>query len=574
GGIIRGAAGGQTVDLFQLQDGAGVILTSFDASGRLVFGPAGAQDTNLYRSGANTLKTDDDFAVGSNITISASGNITQTGATTLSTGTGAISLNGDTTVANGKAFTIGTGSQFTNGSSTVNTTYAVPDDANGGPLNGGVAASASVDIYTSISIAQTTASQTITLPTPTASTTYGRLLYVSNVGTTSFTLLGSTLTAGSSATLVWSNTNGGASWQYAGAVPFNTGNLIQNTTSPQTADFNITGDGVIGDDLAINGDSLTTDDATFYLLNTNATTINAFGAATAINLGADGVVVQGAGSVTLQSGGTNEAIVVQGSGTGSVDIGTNATVHTTTIGSTNGASILNLQAGTGGLNITTLGTGTLAIGNNAVAQTLAIGNTTGATALNLRTGTGNFTLDGVAATTYDIGTSTTTGTIALGGTAQTGTTTIGRSTASNTINIGSSIGGSATQAINIGTSNTASSTTNVTIGSLIGSSKVVLQAGTGGVQIGTNGTPTGQLYVSGKLPTSAVGSVNTGAYPVSLNVQDKYAYVVNESGNNLQIIDVSRPSSPSVVGDVATINTPYAVYAQGRYVYVGGVSNP
>src|SRR3990167_10918801 len=80
GGIIRGASGGQTVDLFQLQDAAGVILTSFDASGKLVFGPAGSQDTNLYRASANTLKTDDDFLVGSNLTVTAaSGNITTAG---------------------------------------------------------------------------------------------------------------------------------------------------------------------------------------------------------------------------------------------------------------------------------------------------------------------------------------------------------------------------------------------------------------------------------------------------------------------------------------------------------------
>ena len=62
GGIIRGAVG-QTADLLQLQDSSGVILTAFQADGKLVFGPSGSQDTNLYRSAANTLKTDDNFLI-------------------------------------------------------------------------------------------------------------------------------------------------------------------------------------------------------------------------------------------------------------------------------------------------------------------------------------------------------------------------------------------------------------------------------------------------------------------------------------------------------------------------------
>lgn len=81
GGIIRGAAGGQTVDLLQLQSSAGAILTAFQADGKLVFGPSGSQDTNLYRSGANTLRTDDALSVGS--TLAVTGNSTLTGTLTV-----------------------------------------------------------------------------------------------------------------------------------------------------------------------------------------------------------------------------------------------------------------------------------------------------------------------------------------------------------------------------------------------------------------------------------------------------------------------------------------------------------
>ncbi len=40
GGVIRGASGGQTVDLFQLQNTSGTVLSKFDASGNLSVGTA------------------------------------------------------------------------------------------------------------------------------------------------------------------------------------------------------------------------------------------------------------------------------------------------------------------------------------------------------------------------------------------------------------------------------------------------------------------------------------------------------------------------------------------------------
>ena len=75
GGIIR-AATSQTADLLQFHDSTGAILTAFQADGKLVFGPSGLQDTNLYRSAANTLRTDDTFVsvqnVNSNATLGVS----------------------------------------------------------------------------------------------------------------------------------------------------------------------------------------------------------------------------------------------------------------------------------------------------------------------------------------------------------------------------------------------------------------------------------------------------------------------------------------------------------------------
>lgn len=53
----------QTADLIQFQDSTGVIMTAIQADGKLVFGPSGAQDANLYRSATDTLRTDDDLFV-------------------------------------------------------------------------------------------------------------------------------------------------------------------------------------------------------------------------------------------------------------------------------------------------------------------------------------------------------------------------------------------------------------------------------------------------------------------------------------------------------------------------------
>lgn len=69
----------QTADLLQLKNSGGTILTAFQADGKLVFGPSGSQDTNLYRDSAgNTLKTDDKLVVGQTLDV-LSGSLTVTG---------------------------------------------------------------------------------------------------------------------------------------------------------------------------------------------------------------------------------------------------------------------------------------------------------------------------------------------------------------------------------------------------------------------------------------------------------------------------------------------------------------
>ncbi len=86
--------------------------------------------------------------------------------------------------------------------------------------------------------------------------------------------------------------------------------------------------------------------------------------------------------------------------------------------------------------------------------------------------------------------------------------------------------------------------------------------------IGGNGTPTGQLYVSGTTPSSAAATVATGSFPNAVAVQGRYAYVTNQTSATLQVIDVSSPSNPAVVGSVSTGTTPTAVSVADKYAYV------
>ena len=140
----------------------------------------------------------------------------------------------------------GTGTLVNNGA-TINTVLAIANLPTGGSIGTNAA---TVDIYTYVSVAQTTAGQTMSIPAPTASTAYGRVLYISNIGTASFTLLNTIIGAGSTATLIWANTSGGPAWTYAGA---DGSGILNQTTADQAANFRITGTGVLQSGLQIGG---------------------------------------------------------------------------------------------------------------------------------------------------------------------------------------------------------------------------------------------------------------------------------------------------------------------------------
>ncbi|MBI2442392.1 MAG: hypothetical protein HYV40_00600 [Candidatus Levybacteria bacterium] len=112
-----------------------------------------------------------------------------------------------------------------NGGGTLYGTLAVADKPSGGDVG---TAATTVDIYTSVNLSQTTSSQTITLPSPT-NTTAGRLIYLSNTGTVSFTFLSSAVLTGQTTAAIWD----GDSWNLAGG-----GGLLPGTVDNSTLRWN------------------------------------------------------------------------------------------------------------------------------------------------------------------------------------------------------------------------------------------------------------------------------------------------------------------------------------------------
>ncbi|HEX4774701.1 MAG TPA: hypothetical protein VH234_04240 [Candidatus Saccharimonadales bacterium] len=250
------------------------------------------------------------------------------------------------------------------------------------------------------------------------------------------------------------------------------------------------------------------------------------------------------GQINLgQSTGTNtinlgNATIGAGS-VGTINIGSSSSgsgKDVVTVGSTNGASSLTLQAGSGSL-VLAANAGNINIGQTNALQ-INIGAAAGTTAINELVGSGNFSLDGVGASTYSLGASTVAGTFTVGGTAQTGTITLGQSTSSNTIAIGAVAGNGNTQTINIGTGSTTGSTTNINIGS--GSGGVTTLESSSGTAFNVLATADNVNYLcrnsSTKLISSCATTGNGAAFIQGGNQFGATAVLGTTDANGLQIV--------------------------------------
>ena len=219
----------------------------------------------------------------------------------------------------------------------------------------------------------------------------------------------------------------------------------------------------------------------------------------------------GTGNYTLNGVGASNYSIGAASTSGIITIGgTGAQTGTIGIGTGTGAQIINL--GTGGTGIKTMN-----IGTGAVANVITIGSTTGAASLTENVGSGNYSLDGVGASNYSIGASTTSGAITIGGAgAQIGAIGIGTGSGAQTLNYGT---GAGIKTMNIGTGAVANI---ITIGSITGAASTALKAGTGGLAFSTGAATN---------VTSTMGTTGSSVFASSTANSDKIAILPQSTTN-------------------------------------------
>ncbi len=240
------------------------------------------------------------------------------------------------------------------------------------------------------------------------------------------------------------------------------------------------------------------------------------------------------GDVNLATDATNSMI----------NIGIGAGIKTTTLGSTNTTSSTTIQSGSGALNLTSAsgnigisttngtitansGTGTVGISTDATANSLNLGTGAGVKTTTLGS------ISSTSATTVQSGTgalniTSTNGPLTIN--SGTGTLSISSDAAATTVNIGT---GAGAKTITLGSTDTTSTTT--------------LQAGSGGVKLGT--------VAEGALVTSSTSVIST---------------VTGTAGGGQALISGATGVSPSfgtlgVVGGGTGLTslTPYTIVAGG-----------
>ncbi len=178
--------------------------------------------------------------------------------------------------------------------------------------------------------------------------------------------------------------------------------FVQNTTTPQTADFNVSGAGTVGGLLTANGGATVTGTTTLAAttaagsLNLNTTGSAATNIGTGTSAGA--VTIGRLGGSTSLSGTTTVAgntSINGGAGSGTTDIGTSTGAGAVTIGRLGG--VTNLSGTTTVAGNTSInggaGSGTTSIGTSTGAGAVTIGRSGGTVALPVLTTAGVVTTD-------------------------------------------------------------------------------------------------------------------------------------------------------------------------------------
>ncbi len=409
-----------------------------------------------------------------------------TGTNTFTVGTGATTLGGTLGVTGLGTFNGGlsvtTGSTFTNASSSLFTAISISNEPTGGDIG---TAATTVDVATTFDVNQTTSGQTLTLPDPTI-TTSGRVVYVLNTGSVSFTMEGITIPSGYGQIYAWN----GSSW-ILGASGGGSAITLQSAY-----------DG---------GNTLTTADARDLSVTLADTTTDANFIVNVASGSTGQLKVQDNGTDVLAIGSAGQlALSVQGSG-GGLLIGGDATLYRSAAATLTGQTL----NATTGIN-TGAGAGTQRI--DASGNLVAIGNITGAGAVAIAAGSTaqNISLDGSTSGQVLIG-GTSTGDILLGGgsgfSGCTVTNTTGAFACSSTIN-GATLSSSAVNGLSVSSGIISSPTiTGVITGSALVSTPTFTGFGTyNGQTIDTNSIFLGTVTVKGaNALTLGTANSHTGA---------------------------------------------------------------
>ncbi len=384
--ITSGNALGATSDSGDISIDVG---TATGTVGAILLGTSNAENLTIGNAGSATTIQGSVSLTGSGTALDVTNDATIGG--TLGV-TGLITASGGLTVTNGDT--------FTNAGATLNTAVAITDKATGGNIG---SAASTVDGATTFNVNQTTASQTLTLPSPTT-TTAGRIVYVNNVGSASFTMYGSVIASGASNAFMWNGSAWVTTISLSGSVVNTVGTIDSQTKSAdgavissnaiylQTADatysglvstgsqtfagaktfgstLDVTGNVTLTADLAVNGDDITSD-GNLTLNATGYVRVGDSGTPTTAS-GDDDLYVEG----DLEADGTLDVLGVATLRSTLAVQGASVTVGTSS--STNGVVTLLNSTNAFGVSISasaqTVGSATISIPNTSgVADTFCL----------------------------------------------------------------------------------------------------------------------------------------------------------------------------------------------------------
>lgn len=340
------------------------------------------------------------------------------------------------------------------------------------------------------------------------------------------------------------------------------GNLAAGATTI-TGATSITGNTIVNGNLDVTGDIVITGD--FDITSADSVTITSTNDA--------------AGAIALiTNGGTSETIVlqnIQGTGAGAVTLDGVAggvtiqsalnTADAINISATDAAGGIDIDYGTGGMAVTgangafTLATGTGAVnlGTDAVAKTITMGNGTGATSVVVNCGTGALNIGTNAiAHTVTIGNNTGATVVAInGGTAGAGAVNIaatanavpvviGNDTGATSVTINAGTGGAG--AINVGTG---AHEIPITIGNITAGTAVDINSGTGGIGLASTGAGDISLSSGDQILLDAVGTVDINSSAAAINIgNDADAFAINMgTGAAARVVTIGNVSGASQV---------------------------